>query len=850
MAQRCLLLCISSSLIGALAEDGAGFTASLDLRATLHLPRDVPRTAALARGAVEASVLDALRLNVDEITARWRSAAAAPPTAATIARTIERGVAAQQTGTTRGIADAVALYRDVLAREPEHADALHLLGLAVHAQGDGGEAPAALLRRAIAAAPLVTMYRANLGELLIECGDLAAAAEVFAATLELMDVAAVARGWLAPSEAQVLWQLTSVLGDLKRSVRVVEVYTRWGELFLVQPPTDEPRRRKRRPVLLGRTAAALFELAESNAADGGRTCTWARPRRGGGETSDTDQQQRASSCANGAVELLRRAVREYPIDVPLSLRFQLAATLSKLSERGDAAAAALSADAVAVFDDAVVLRQRDAWRARGQFVERVPRPAGVGLREGAGASGGGDGDGEGRPVVAIYCNEYNQSWWGQWGPSSVERGGLGGSEESVVFLSRALVKLGAWVEVYADPPHNETGLQPDGVVWYPWAALPPDLDALANVVGGSAGDDSPPRRYFADAVVSWRYGISAVLSAGKGPSGGSSRLPLALRSYVWLQDTGAGISSILRPALARDRLDAIFTLSEFHAAQLHAESRPLVVIARNALHPKFFEYAPLSSLESPTPSLRSTRRPRRSFMYASAPNRGLEVVLRSWGEIRRRIAAQDAEAGAELHGSEDAVTLTVYYGFSPAFVKWGKTAMANFESWLNEMKRLLDQPGVIYVGMVDHHRLAEAYAATSFYLYPTSFPETGCVALMKALALGAVPITSRHPRSTLPELTLGWDLGPPPPARWSEPNRIGGAIGNDVEWVASWVERVVAAVHPAEAERIEAHRGKMMAWAQQRYRWSHTARVWLERMSRGGERGGGSANSDLGGGGL
>jgi hypothetical protein len=138
MAQRCLLLCISSSLIGALAEDGAGFTASLDLRATLHLPRDVPRTAALARGAVEASVLDALRLNVDEITARWRSAAAAPPTAATIARTIERGVAAQQTGTTRGIADAVALYRDVLAREPEHADALHLLGLAVPT-GTGAE---------------------------------------------------------------------------------------------------------------------------------------------------------------------------------------------------------------------------------------------------------------------------------------------------------------------------------------------------------------------------------------------------------------------------------------------------------------------------------------------------------------------------------------------------------------------------------------------------------------------------------------------------------------------------------------------------------------------------------------
>ena len=61
-----------------------------------------------------------------------------------------------------------------------------------------------------------------------------------------------------------------------------------------------------------------------------------------------------------------------------------------------------------------------------------------------------------------------------------------------------------------------------------------------------------------------------------------------------------------------------------------------------------------------------------------------------------------------------------------------------FEPWLAEMKRMLQQDGVKYFGMVDHHTLAVAYARAGFYLYPTSFPETGCVALMKAQALGAV----------------------------------------------------------------------------------------------------------------
>lgn len=39
-------------------------------------------------------------------------------------------------------------------------------------------------------------------------------------------------------------------------------------------------------------------------------------------------------------------------------------------------------------------------------------------------------------------------------------------------------------------------------------------------------------------------------------------------------------------------------------------------------------------------------------------------------------------------------------------------------------------------------------------------PETGCISLLKAMAMGAIPITSRFANSTLPELTSEWDMGP------------------------------------------------------------------------------------------
>lgn len=101
-------------------------------------------------------------------------------------------------------------------------------------------------------------------------------------------------------------------------------------------------------------------------------------------------------------------------------------------------------------------------------------------------------------MVAIYCFEYGNAWFPNWGPSSLGRG-LGGSEEVVVHLSRELARLGFWVEIYADPigsdigrdrggrqrgeeeggEEEEEGGGGGGVVWYPYKAYdvsnPPDV---------------------------------------------------------------------------------------------------------------------------------------------------------------------------------------------------------------------------------------------------------------------------------------------------------------------------------------------------------------------------------------
>jgi predicted TPR repeat methyltransferase len=78
---------------------------------------------------------------------------------------------------------AEAVYRDVLAREPEQADALHLLGLVQYARGDGAGA-LELIRRAIACAPGNGVYHFNLGNVYRDFGDPGAALQAYAAAIE------------------------------------------------------------------------------------------------------------------------------------------------------------------------------------------------------------------------------------------------------------------------------------------------------------------------------------------------------------------------------------------------------------------------------------------------------------------------------------------------------------------------------------------------------------------------------------------------------------------------------------------------------------------------------------------
>jgi protein O-GlcNAc transferase len=399
-----------------------------------------------------------------------------------------------------------------------------------------------------------------------------------------------------------------------------------------------------------------------------------------------------------------------------------------------------------ILEKNVIAEHRFLFETKGKSIVKVPRP-------------------RHRAIVVLYCYEYGQTWWDEWGPSSLKKG-LGGSEEAVLFLSRELSQLGYWVEIYGNPSVEDQGKDEYGVLWYPhYAFNHNDQDV--------------------DIFIAWRYYISLLL-------GQSARL-----RYFWIHDIPS--ANLLQSQKILPLAHGILCVSNFQAQQFTKEvdkwaSR--LFVTSNGLDPKYFRDGPNFLTH---------------FVYGSSPNRGLYHILKAWPRIRAFIPEAQ---------------LTVYYGFTPAFLRWARRKMPSFETWKKEMDNMLTQPGVKYIGLVDHEELAKGYANAGFSLYPTTFSETSCVSLMKAMANGAIPITSRYVASALSETCDEFDLGPSTPVQSEQE-----LVAPNSQWITSWIENIVMAVQ--NVQETQALRKKMKEFARKRYQWSNVALQWHGIFRRG-----------------
>ena len=256
-------------------------------------------------------------------------------------------------------------------------------------------------------------------------------------------------------------------------------------------------------------------------------------------------------------------------------------------------------------------------------------------------------------------------------PPDFEDPGLGGSEAALVLLTRALASRGHTVEVF-----NccwKPGVY-DGVSWRPTCELPT-----------SCAPDVAVAVRFEEAI--W-----------------SSH---ARRNMFWMLDD--------RPAGA----NAFFTR--------YGEAGTIVV-SSSAQHLRLRDLDPRAHVtRSPLPVEVSRFNPHhereKACLFCSMPNRGLDVALRIWPEIKRRIpgASLWVTGGWEL---------------------WGYCRAEAEDRWQEILEKSPISDGVTIFRALPRPRLIELQQKATLALYPCRFPEMFCLSAAECSAAGTPMVTS------------------------------------------------------------------------------------------------------------
>lgn len=114
--------------------------------------------------------------------------------------------------------DAAGLYRQLLARDPDHPEATHFLGVCLVRSGRRDEG-LPLVERSVRLAPANTLYRQNLGLLLAEAGEPAAAAAQFQDILVLEPGNATAHNYLGMARQQ-LGRMDEAIASYEEALRL------------------------------------------------------------------------------------------------------------------------------------------------------------------------------------------------------------------------------------------------------------------------------------------------------------------------------------------------------------------------------------------------------------------------------------------------------------------------------------------------------------------------------------------------------------------------------------------------------------------------------------------------------
>ena len=240
------------------------------------------------------------------------------------------------------------------------------------------------------------------------------------------------------------------------------------------------------------------------------------------------------------------------------------------------------------------------------------------------------------------------------------------------------------------------------------------------------------------------------------------------------------------------RVHKIFVKSRFHRSLFPSIPDDKFVIVPNGIDAELFK-----SAGDRDPLL---------MINTSSAERSLEAFVDCFEEIKKQVPGAKAQWA---------------YGWDV----WDANNSTNAEmmEWKARMQQRMRQIGVEERGRISHNDIARLYSEANIFAYPSEFAEIDCISLSKAMAAGAIPITTDFAAMGEKSHRSGIFIhSNKTNANWSQPHQFHFEM-TDPEQKAHHVrETVKLLLNPPD----EAARESMRSWARSTYDWRKVVDVW------------------------
>lgn len=286
------------------------------------------------------------------------------------------------------------------------------------------------------------------------------------------------------------------------------------------------------------------------------------------------------------------------------------------------------------------------------------------------------------PVI-IYSAETLQKWHFD----TPFETGIGGSETAHIELHSELENLG--VEVYSLVP------------------LPDDYYATTRVDRSSIKNLRSLLDALEHRAILINFRDSSLYSKMKFKKTVKHYFVAQDTNYAWPGDkVPACISKYI--TLCKDHTN--FTLT------IHPELKGRVYQSSNGVRAKMIEKYWKKNI----------KRDAHQIIYASSPDRGLILLLQQFWRIRERVPTATLKIAYGFENTEKIIALS--------------NGSAYHEGFRDQVKRLLVQPGVEFLGRIPQDKLYEEWFKSNVWAYPCNFAETSCITCLDAQACGTAVV--------------------------------------------------------------------------------------------------------------